>query len=45
LEQHPKKTPFMAISVAAGIESFYRAALNALLNQQLTGTFFIFLTD
>ncbi len=27
----------MAISAAAGVESFYRAALNAVLNQQLTG--------
>lgn len=37
LEQHPKKTPIMAISVAAAVESFYRAALNSILNQKLTG--------
>jgi len=37
LEQHPKKTPYLAISVAAAIESFYRAALNSILNQKLTG--------
>jgi CRP-like cAMP-binding protein len=24
LEQHPKKTPFVAVSVAAAVESFYR---------------------
>jgi len=37
LEQHPKKTSVTAVSLAAGIESFYRAALNAVLNQRLTG--------
>jgi CRP-like cAMP-binding protein len=37
LEQRPKQTPIMAISIAAGVESFYRSALNALLNQRLTG--------
>jgi hypothetical protein len=35
--EHPKKTPVLAVSIAASIESFYRAALNAVLNQQLTG--------
>ena len=29
LEQHGKATPFLAISVAASIESFYRSAMNA----------------
>jgi len=37
LEQKGKKTPFIAVSVAAGMESFYRAAMNALINQRLTG--------
>jgi len=37
LETHPKKTPVMAVSFAAAIESFYRSALNAVLNQHLTG--------
>jgi CRP-like cAMP-binding protein len=37
LEQQPKKTPIVAISVAAAVESFYRAALNSILNQKLTG--------
>jgi len=37
LEQHPRKTPVLAVTVAAGIESFYRSALNAILNQALTG--------
>eukprot|EP01119_Soliformovum_irregulare_P000648 TRINITY_DN10468_c0_g1_i1.p1 TRINITY_DN10468_c0_g1~~TRINITY_DN10468_c0_g1_i1.p1 ORF type:complete len:418 (-),score=94.22 TRINITY_DN10468_c0_g1_i1:34-1287(-) len=37
LEQHGKKPPIFAISLAASIESFYRSALNSLLNQALTG--------
>jgi hypothetical protein len=37
LEQHPKKTPLWSVSIAAGVESFYRSALNAILNQQLSG--------
>lgn len=37
LEQHPSKTSISSVSVAAGIESFYRSALNAILNQALTG--------
>jgi len=37
LEQHPRKSPILAVSIAAGVESFYRSALNALLNQALTG--------
>jgi len=36
-EQRPYQTPFLAVSIAASIESFYRAALNSVLNQQLTG--------
>jgi len=36
-EQHAYQTPFLAVSIAASIESFYRAALNSVLNQQLTG--------
>lgn len=37
LEQSAKTTPVFAVSIAAGVESFYRAAMNAILNQQLTG--------
>jgi CRP-like cAMP-binding protein len=37
LEQTPKKTNYAAVTVAAGMESFYRSALNSWLNQQLTG--------
>jgi len=39
LEQHPKrlKLPFLVYSVAAGIESFYRSALNTTLNLHLAG--------
>jgi len=36
-EQHGDRPPIAAVSAAAGIESFYRAALNAFLNQHLTG--------
>jgi len=35
--EHPKRTSVLAVSVAASIESFYRAALNSLMNQHLTG--------
>jgi len=38
LEQHPRKSPILPVSIAAGVESFYRSALNSLLNQALTGT-------
>eukprot|EP01100_Stratorugosa_tubuloviscum_P014909 TRINITY_DN8258_c0_g1_i1.p1 TRINITY_DN8258_c0_g1~~TRINITY_DN8258_c0_g1_i1.p1 ORF type:complete len:425 (-),score=203.38 TRINITY_DN8258_c0_g1_i1:79-1311(-) len=37
LDQSPKKAPLLAVSIAASIESFYRAGMNAWLNQQLTG--------
>jgi len=37
LEQHAKPTPIFATSVAAGLESFYRSALNSWLNYRLTG--------
>eukprot|EP00186_Timspurckia_oligopyrenoides_P003573 CAMPEP_0182447312 /NCGR_PEP_ID=MMETSP1172-20130603/14471_1 /TAXON_ID=708627 /ORGANISM="Timspurckia oligopyrenoides, Strain CCMP3278" /LENGTH=426 /DNA_ID=CAMNT_0024643703 /DNA_START=56 /DNA_END=1336 /DNA_ORIENTATION=- len=37
LEQHSKETNVPAVSIAAGIESYYRSALNAMLNQRLTG--------
>jgi CRP-like cAMP-binding protein len=37
LEQHAKPTPYFAISVAAALESFYRSAMNSLLNARLTG--------
>lgn len=39
LEQHPKKlnNPPLVYSVAAGIESFYRSALNTTLNLHLAG--------
>jgi len=37
LEQHPRKSPIVPVSIAAGVESFYRSALNSLLNQALTG--------
>jgi len=37
LQQHPKATPIYTVTIAAGVESFYRSALNALLNQHLTG--------
>jgi len=36
-EQRAYNTPFLAVSIAASVESFYRAALNSILNQQLTG--------
>jgi len=36
-EQQGDRPPILAVSTAAGIESFYRAALNAFLNQHLTG--------
>ncbi|KAJ0395684.1 hypothetical protein P43SY_002477 [Pythium insidiosum] len=37
LEQHAKPTPYFATSVAAALESFYRSAMNSLLNARLTG--------
>lgn len=37
LEQHAKPTPWLASSIAAGIESFYRSGMNSLLNARLTG--------
>lgn len=36
-EQHAKPTPYFAISAAATLESFYRSAMNSLLNARLTG--------
>ena len=37
-EQHPKPLKLLPIvSVAAGVESYYRSALNALINARLTG--------
>lgn len=36
-EQHAKPTPYFATSVAASLESFYRSAMNSLLNARLTG--------
>jgi CRP-like cAMP-binding protein len=37
LEQHAKPTPVIATSLAASMESFFRSALNSLLNYRLTG--------
>jgi CRP-like cAMP-binding protein len=39
LEQHPKKlnNPLLVYSIAAGLESFYRSALNTTLNLHLAG--------
>jgi CRP-like cAMP-binding protein len=37
LEQQQRKSPILAVSIAAGVESFYRSALNVLINQALTG--------
>jgi hypothetical protein len=37
LEQQGETVNFPAISIAAGIESYYRSALNAMLNTRLTG--------
>lgn len=37
LEQHAKPTPYVAISIAASVESFYRSAMNSFLNARLTG--------
>jgi len=37
LDQKGKGTPVLAISVAASIESFYRAAMNAAINASLSG--------
>ena len=38
LEQHQKEVNFTATAIAAGSESYYRSALNALINAKLTGT-------
>jgi hypothetical protein len=37
LEQHGKENPFIAISIAASVESFYRSAMNAGINAALSG--------
>ena len=37
LEQSSQELNVPAVSIAAGIESYYRSALNAMLNQRLTG--------
>ena len=37
LEQHSQEVNVPAVSIAAGIESYYRSALNAMLNARLTG--------
>jgi len=37
LEQHPKELNVPAVTIGAAIESYYRSALNALLNARLTG--------
>lgn len=37
LEQEGKSTPFLAVSIAASIESFYRSAMNASINAALSG--------
>ena len=37
LEQQSDAVNFPAVSIAAGIESYYRSALNAMLNTRLTG--------
>ncbi|CAB9501921.1 cNMP [Seminavis robusta] len=37
LEQHSQEVNVPAVSIAAGIESYYRSALNAKLNARLTG--------
>jgi len=37
LEQHPRELNVPAVTIAAAIESYYRSALNALLNARLTG--------
>eukprot|EP01094_Clydonella_sp_ATCC50884_P011471 TRINITY_DN2125_c0_g1_i2.p1 TRINITY_DN2125_c0_g1~~TRINITY_DN2125_c0_g1_i2.p1 ORF type:complete len:444 (+),score=137.11 TRINITY_DN2125_c0_g1_i2:89-1420(+) len=37
LEQHAKEVNFTATALAAGIESFFRSALNAMINAKLTG--------
>nr|CCA23255.1 conserved hypothetical protein [Albugo laibachii Nc14] len=36
-EQHAKPTPYFVTSIAASVESFYRSAMNSLLNARLTG--------
>ena len=37
LEQRPKKTNVIAVSMAALVESFYRSGLNAAMNARLSG--------
>lgn len=37
LEQQAKQSSFLVVSIAASLESFYRSALNSLLNARLTG--------
>jgi len=37
LEQRPKKTNVIAVTIAASIESFYRSSLNAAMNARLSG--------
>jgi CRP-like cAMP-binding protein len=37
LEQRPKKTNVIAVSLAASVESFYRSGLNAAMNARLSG--------
>jgi hypothetical protein len=37
LEQKARATPYLAISIAAGVESFYRSAMNAFINASLSG--------
>uniref|UniRef100_A0A7S0E1Q6 Cyclic nucleotide-binding domain-containing protein n=1 Tax=Hanusia phi TaxID=3032 RepID=A0A7S0E1Q6_9CRYP len=37
LEQRPKKTNVIAVTIAASIESFYRSGLNAAMNARLSG--------
>jgi len=37
LEQHHKRSSVLIVSIAASVESFYRSALNSVLNARLTG--------
>eukprot|EP00281_Chroomonas_sp_CCMP1168_P033706 CAMPEP_0206244864 /NCGR_PEP_ID=MMETSP0047_2-20121206/18390_1 /ASSEMBLY_ACC=CAM_ASM_000192 /TAXON_ID=195065 /ORGANISM="Chroomonas mesostigmatica_cf, Strain CCMP1168" /LENGTH=430 /DNA_ID=CAMNT_0053670123 /DNA_START=122 /DNA_END=1414 /DNA_ORIENTATION=+ len=37
LEQRPKKTNVIAVTIAAAVESFYRSGLNAAMNARLSG--------
>eukprot|EP01104_Vermistella_antarctica_P018523 TRINITY_DN6897_c0_g1_i1.p1 TRINITY_DN6897_c0_g1~~TRINITY_DN6897_c0_g1_i1.p1 ORF type:complete len:455 (+),score=48.29 TRINITY_DN6897_c0_g1_i1:70-1365(+) len=45
LEQRPHKSPIYAITIASGVESFYRSALNSLINAKLTGVRGAFFPD